>query len=266
MASNGKINTAMQKLSVVIVCKNEEDKIGRCLQSLRGLTDDIVVLDNGSTDGTKNIVQTQGARLIEDSWEGYGKTKAKATLMAKYDWTINLDADEVVTEELKYELLNLELESENEVFSIPFKNFFGEKHLRYGEWGIDRHVRLFNRKKVNWDQAVVHEDLALAPGTTIMKLKGFILHYTLDNIAEYAEKMQKYAMLKADQYALKGKKASWLKLWLGPAFAFLKYYFLQLGFLDGAEGFICAKMTSYYTYLKYARLLELNRAKAKRPS
>src|SRR6476660_5729921 len=137
----------MQKISVVIICKNEEDEIGRTLKSLTGLTDDIVVLDNGSTDNTKNIIRNSGARLVEESWEGFGKTKNKATGFAKYDWILNLDADESIDEELKSSLLNLSLQDNDEVFEIRFKNFFADRYLRFGEWGGDKHVRLFNRKK-----------------------------------------------------------------------------------------------------------------------
>src|SRR6266404_1489284 len=112
MASNAGIkilHSVMQKISVVIICKEEE--IGRCLKSLEGLTDDIVVLDNGSTDNTKKIVRIAGARLVEESWEGFGKTKNKAIKLAKYNWILNLDADESIDEELKNSLQNLSLQN-----------------------------------------------------------------------------------------------------------------------------------------------------------
>src|SRR5436309_13616082 len=159
MASNAGIkilHSVMQKISVVIICKNEEEEIGRCLQSLRGLTDDIVVLDNGSTDNTKNIVRDAGVRLVEEGWEGFGKTKNKATTFAKYDWILNLDADESIDDELKTSLLRQDLQNDNEVFQIKFKNFLGDKYLKFGEWGGDKHVRLFKRKKTNWNEAVEH--------------------------------------------------------------------------------------------------------------
>ena len=251
----------MQKISVVIVCKDEEDEIGRTLQSLAGLTDDIVVLDNGSTDNTKNIVRELGARLEEESWEGFGKTKNKATRFAKYDWILNLDADESVDEELKTSLLKLPLQNDDEVFEIKFKNFLGDTYLRFGEWGSDRHIRLFNRRKVNWDEAIVHEGLIFAPDIRVKKLNGFVLHYTVKNKAEFAAKMQKYGLLNAEKYAREGKRSSWLRIYLAPVFTFLKYYVFQLGFLDGRAGFICAKMSSYYTHIKYARLMELNKGK-----
>lgn len=253
----------MQQFSVVIICRNEEEEIGRCLESLQGLTDDIVVLDNGSTDNTKNIVLGWGARLVEEQWEGFGKTKNKATSLAKFNWILNLDADESIDEGLKNSLLRLALDKEEEVFEIKFKNFLGDKYLRFGEWGGDKHIRLFNRNKVSWDEAIVHERLVIPNGVTVRKLKGAILHYTVKNVPEFAEKMKRYALLNAEKYARQGKKSSKISVILAPAFSFLKYYIFQLGFLDGTEGFICAKMSSYYTFIKYARLLELNKAKNK---
>jgi glycosyltransferase involved in cell wall biosynthesis len=253
----------MQKISVVIITKNEEHEIGRCLHSLKGLTDDIVVLDNGSTDNTKNIVREEGARLIEQAWEGFGKTKNKATQFARYDWVLNLDADESLDEELKNSLLDLSLDNENEVFELKFKNFFGKKYLRFGEWGGDKHVRVFNRRRIGWNEARVHEGLLLMPEIKIKKLKGHVLHYTVNTVTEYSNKMFKYASLSAEKYAEQGKKSSWLKVIMAPLFAFLKYYIFKLGFLDGREGFICARMTSYYTFTKYARLLKLNKQKHK---
>ena len=249
----------MQKISVVVVCKNEEAEIARCLQSLVGVTDDIVVLDNGSTDGTKDIVSISGARLIEARWEGFGKTKNKALSFAKYDWILSLDADESIDHELKNSLLHLSFLNVNEVYEIRFKNFLGNKYLRFGEWGWDRHVRLFNRQKVVWNEAVVHEALRLSPGYIKKSVKGAILHYTVKDETEFADKMYRYALLSAEKYAAQGKKSSWFKKNIAPLFAFLKYYIFKLGFLDGRAGFICARMTSYYTFAKYARLLELNK-------
>lgn len=251
----------MQKISVVIVCKDEEDEIGNTLQSLEDLTDDIVVLDNGSTDNTKNIIRNSHARLIEENWEGFGKTKNKATGFAKYDWVLNLDADESIDDELKNSLLNLSLQNDNEVFEIKFKNFLGDTYLRFGEWGGDRHIRLFNRRKVNWDEAIVHEGLILPPGIGVGKLKGFVLHRTVKNEDEFAGKMYRYGLLNAEKYAREGKRSSWVKIYLAPVFSFFKYYVFKLGFLDGRAGFVCAKMSSYYTHIKYARLLELNKAR-----
>jgi Glycosyltransferases involved in cell wall biogenesis len=247
----------MALISVVIICKNEVDNISACLQSVQCISDDVVVYDNGSTDGTQDVAKRYNARLVEGAWEGFGATKQKATALAKYDWILNLDADEALDEVLMDELEKLSLSDAQVVYEMRFKNFLGNKYLRYGEWGGDKHIRLFNRQKVNWNDAPVHESLVLPLIVKKIKLNGFVLHRTVKNMADYAAKTVKYAMLNAEKYHQAGKKTSLVMIMVAPAFAFVKYYFLKLGFLDGYKGWLCAKMTAWYTWLKYSRLKEL---------
>jgi glycosyltransferase involved in cell wall biosynthesis len=247
----------MQPISVVIICKNEAAVIGATLQSLQGLTDDVIVYDNGSTDNTTEIARQFNVNVHQGSWEGFGKTKAKANKLAKHDWILSLDADERIDEELKRSLLAIEPDSESTVYDLRFKNYLGNKLLKHGEWGYDWHIRLFNRKAVHWNTEAVHETLVLPGNASVKKLKGAVLHQTMKDIQEYAQKMVHYAMLSADKYYQQGKKASLFKIRLSPGFNFLNYYIIKLGFLDGHEGYICAKMTAHYTFLKYARLREL---------
>jgi glycosyltransferase involved in cell wall biosynthesis len=252
----------MQQLSIVIVCKNEAPIIGTTLQSLQGLTDDIVIYDNGSTDGTQELVQIFPGRLYEGSWEGFGKTKNKAIALAKHDWILNLDADEALDEQLKDSIKQAEPQNDKTVYEMAFRNFFGSKPLKHGEWGTDYHIRLFNRKEVQWNEAAVHESLLLPAGTTLKRLKGSILHYTLRDIDSYRKKTQQYAELSAKKYYEQGKTASWFKLHVSPAFSFIRNYIFKLGFLDGREGYQSAKMTAWYTSLKYRKLKELNGQRA----
>lgn len=248
----------MQSISVVIVCKNEANIIGSTLQSLEGLTDDIVVFDNGSTDATTDTVRKFNVQLHKGNWEGFGKTKNNANALAKYDWILSLDADEKIDPVLKQSLLELDLKNEKTVYEIRFKNFLGNKYLKYGEWGGDKHIRLFSRKTAYWDAAAVHEQLMTPKGTAVKKLNGFVLHQTMKNLEEYSAKMLNYAMLNAEKYYRLGKRSSWFRMHMSPGFTFFNYYILKLGFLDGRAGYICARMTAYYTFLKYARLKELN--------
>lgn len=246
----------MQALSVIIVCKNEAAVIGATLESLQGLTDDIIVYDNGSTDGTLDIVGQHSVTLHLGNWEGYGKTKQKTTALAKYDWVLSLDADERVDPDLMKALLNLQLTNEKTVYSLRRKNFLGTKAIQYGEWGNDRQKRLFNRKQVNWDDAEVHEGLDIPAGVTVEKLDGCILHQTMRDIANYAAKTVNYATLSAEKYFRLGKRSNWAKIRLAPGFTFFKYYFIKLGFLDGHYGYVCARMSAHYTFLKYVLLKE----------
>lgn len=247
----------MKNFSIVIVCKNEVDVIGRTLKSMEGMTDDIVVYDSGSTDGTQALLKTLDVQFCEGSWEGFGKTKNNANLLAKYEWVVNLDADEAMDEELRKAILECDPDNDKTVYDLWYKNFLGERLLKYGEWGTDHHIRVFNRKLIQWQEEPVHEQLILPSDVVIKRMDGYVLHYTMKDVDDYSRKMRNYAMLNAEKYFLQGKKASWIKLYIAPCFAFFKYYILKRGFLDGYFGFVSAKMTANYTFLKYARLKEL---------
>jgi len=197
----------MQMLSVVIVCKNGAKVIGETIKSFSGLTDDILIYDNGSTDDTKEMVNQSNARLIEGSWEGFGKTKNKANALAKHDWILSLDADESIDEQLKENLLQLNLADESKVYEFKFKNFLGDKWLRYGEWGNDKHIRLFNKKKISWNDADVHESLLLPTEVKVISIPGNVLHKTAPDITAYEKKMENYAALNAEKYFKQQKRA-----------------------------------------------------------
>ncbi|HKC35956.1 MAG TPA: glycosyltransferase family 2 protein, partial [Chitinophagaceae bacterium] len=244
------------------VCKNAAKVIGETIKSFSGLTDDILVYDNGSTDNTKNIVKQSNAKLVEGSWEGFGKTKNNANALAKYDWILSLDADEAIDEELKQNLLQQDLAHEKNVFEFKFKNFLGDKWLRFGEWGDDKHIRLFNRKKIKWNDADVHESLLLPKDVKVISIPGFVLHKTAGNIEEYKNKVNSYAVLNAEKYFKQNKRSGSLKMFFSAVFSFIKNYFFKLGFLDGATGYHCARINARYTFLKYKKLNELNQQSA----
>lgn len=253
----------MQKISIVIICRNEAAILARTLSNLEGVTDDVIIYDNGSTDGTQDIARQFAVRLHEGPWEGFGNTKNSANSLAKHDWILSLDADETIDDELKASLGNFTPAADNVVYDLRFKNYLGDRLLRFGEWGNDDHIRLFNRTRVKWNNEAVHETLIFPQRYSVKRLKGFILHQTMKDLQEYAQKTVRYAMLSAEKYFRQGKKPSWFKIQLSPAFNFLNYYILRLGFLDGHAGYTCARMTAHYTFLKYARLREIWRQQSR---
>ncbi len=246
-------------LSVVIITRNEAHIIGNTLQSLQGLTDDIVIVDSGSTDETISICKQFGATVIETGWDGYGPNKNKGIAAAKHDWILNLDADEAIDEGLKTYLSKLDLNDDKIVYEANFKNFFCGKQIRFGEWSGDRHIRLFNRTKIKWNDAAVHESLLLPTSTQTKMLKGNILHHTSNSIDDHINKTMAYAKLNAEKYFRQNKRAGFFKLRLAPGLTFFQHYILRLGFLDGWEGYFIAKTTAWYTFLKYSYLREMNR-------
>lgn len=250
-------------LSVVIITRNEAHIIGNTLQSLQGVTDNIVIVDSGSTDETIAICKQYNTHIIETNWQGYGINKNKGIDAAKNDWILSLDADEAIDEELRSTLKGLDLSNDDTVYELKYKNFFCNKWIRFGEWSGDKHTRLFNRNKVRWNAAAVHENLVIPAAVKKIGLKGNVLHYTVKNIDEYMQKTIQYAKLNAQKYFLQGKRPGFFKLYLGPMFNFLKHYIFELGFLDGFEGYLIAKTTAWYSFMKYVYLREKIRAKGK---
>lgn len=251
-------------VSAVIITKNEAHIIGTTLKSLAGVVQEIVIVDSGSTDETVTICKSLGALVIETTWDGYGANKNKGIDAAAHDWILNIDADEALDETLRQSIQQVHLQNENTVYEFNFRNFFCGKWIRFGEWAGDKHVRLFNRKKVKWNSAAVHESLSIDSDTVAVQLKGNILHYTTKDLDEYISKTVAYAKLNAQKYFAQGKKAGFFKLRIAPGFTFFQHYVLRLGFLDGWEGYLIAKTTGWYTFLKYSFLKELYRKQSGR--
>jgi (heptosyl)LPS beta-1,4-glucosyltransferase len=240
--------------------KNEAAIIGRTLKAISGFTEDVVIVDNGSTDETITLAESFGCRVIKTHWQGYGPTKNIGIDAAKYDWILSLDADEIPDAELLIAISSIDFSDAEKAYDLNFKTYFGEKQIRFGEWGVDHHVRLVNRKFVKWSDDEVHEKLLLPQHIKVEKLKGAVHHYTIGSKVELKAKFIRYAELNAQRYH-GTKKASVLKTLGSPAFSFIKNYLFKLGFLDGNEGFTIAKLSAYYTWLKYHRLQQLSRKK-----
>ncbi|MEP7142222.1 MAG: glycosyltransferase family 2 protein [Ferruginibacter sp.] len=240
----------MYHISVVIIAKNEAANIVDCIMTARQVSTDIIVADSGSEDNTPALAAQSGARLFQTAWKGYGQTRNEAANIAENDWILALDADERITPELAMSLNNLPLTNNNGVYGFKRKNFLAAKEIRFGEWGRDKVYRLYNRRLASWNLPQVHETII---GTDISRkiIPGALLHYTMKDLAEYKAKTILYAQLSANKYIEQGKKASIIKRFISPAFSFIQNYIFRLGFLDGKEGFIIARTSSRYIFLKY---------------
>ena len=253
---------ALPPLSVVIICKNAALTVEQAIYSAKMVSDDIVVVDSGSVDGTQLLVQKAGARLIETDWLGYGATKNLGNRAAKYDWILSLDADEALSEELADSIQAIDWSDHEVVYTLKRLNYFGTQPIHFGEWRNDCVDRLFHRGVVAWDTAPVHENLVIAHSIDIKKLRGVLHHYTASSIEAYTKKLDHYARLMAERYYARGKHSSVLKIYGSPVFSFLKYYLFQLGMLDKKSGWEIARAHALYTYKKYKQLKALNEGQA----
>ncbi len=245
--------------SAVLITLNAARYLEPCLPALAMVTDDIVVVDHHSTDATRDIAARLGCRIFEKDWEGYGPGKNFGNRQARYDWILSIDADEVLSEALVRSLKELDTGSlpENTVFSVNRLSRYCGRWIRHGGWYPDWHVRLFHRAFASWGDEEVHEELRFAGTPVVRKLKGHLLHYTVDSVEELWEKAGKYAALSAGKYWRQGKKAGWVKRRLNPVFRFVMDYVVWGGFLDGKAGWQIARVRAHETRLKYELLRKL---------
>lgn len=246
-----------QLLSVVIITFNEEKNIGKCIDAIIDIADDIVVVDSFSTDKTQQVCADKNVRFIQHQFEGYGAQKNYANSQAKYDIVLNLDADEVPSDELKKSIVFALNNWKSDVFSFNRLNNFCGKWIKHGAWYPDRKPRLYNRRKGAWTTAIVHETFQPYENVTSSFLKGDLLHFSYQSIEQYYRQIEKYSTLGAQEAFKKGKKANFINIYINPIWRFIRDYFLRLGFLDGYYGWLIAKNTAYEVYLKYVKLDEL---------
>jgi len=229
------------QLSAVVITKNEVDRIGECIKGLLLVTDDIVIVDSGSTDGTIEKAKELGANVFETEWLGYGPTKNLGHTKAKYDWILSIDSDEFLTEQLASEIEKLNLES-NHVYAINRQNYYLGKKINYSGWSPDWVYRIFNRNEVQWNDSLVHEKLIIPNNFQIKRLKHKLSHHSYRSIEDHEAKVEKYAQLRARIWKERKKYPNIFKRWFGPFFKGFKSYILKLGFLDGGAGWAIAKM------------------------
>ena len=250
------------KLSSIVIAKNEESNIRRCLESQKDCIDEIVVLvDNSTTDKTFEIAKTfTGVIAHRVIWQGYSETKKTAIKFTSNDWIFWIDADEEISPELCEELKNFKKSVPAfNAYSVPRKAYFLGKWIKYSGWYPGRVIRLFNKNKANFNKNAVHEQLEFSGSAG--KLKQDLNHFTDPSIHHYFEKYNRYTSLAAEELFSKGKKFSILDIVLRPIGIFIKMYLLKTGFLDGIQGFMLAVFSSSYVFTKYCKLWELEKNK-----
>ena len=251
----------MKKISATIITLNEEDKIRQCLESLQGVADEIVVVDSLSTDNTKSICEEFGVRFIEQKWLGYSEQKNLANDIASHDWILSIDADEVLSDELKksiHKIKNEERETKNEelVYSFNRLNNYCGKWIHHSGFYPDKKIRIWNRKIGKWE-GIVHEVIKFSTKVKEVHLKGDLLHYSYAKPEDFEKQVFKFAELRAQHYFDKGKKCASLLKIISPIYFFIQHYFFRLGFLDGKEGFVMCKVAAKATRHKYETLEQL---------
>lgn len=251
----------MIQLSVVIITFNEEKNIGRCLDSVKEISDDIVVVDSFSTDKTEEICKLKGTRFVQHKFVGHIEQKNWAITQAKFPYILSLDADEALSDELKKSILQAKKNWKHDGYYMNrLTNYCGQWIYHCG-WYPDRKLRLFDSRKGKWSGMNPHDKYEMNKGDyTTGFLMGDILHYSYYSIDEHYRQAEKFAEISSKEMWLKGRKISLPMIYFRAGFKFARNYFLKLGFLDGRHGFIVCRITAWETFLKYSKLQKLNNA------
>jgi glycosyltransferase involved in cell wall biosynthesis len=244
------------KISAAIITFNEQEHLARCLESLHGVADELVIVDSGSSDRTLEIATQFGARSFVRQWTNYSDQKNYAASMASYDWILSVDADECISPALREALLSLKPTGTRfSAFEFSRKAFYLGRWICHSGWYPDFKRRLYFKTKARWEGAFVHESLVIEG--PVGRLPGDLLHYTCESVSQHLSSLDRYTTLAARDLWSRGKRSRPLNGLLPAISAFLKAYALKQGFRDGAQGFLIACFASYYNFVKYAKLWEL---------
>lgn len=247
-------------LSVTLITKNEEDRVRRCLESIKSLADEIIVLDSGSTDKTLEIVAEYTDKIFKTDWPGYGVQKQRALEKAQYDWVLCIDADEALDATLQSWLADFLSQEKAGITGVkmPWGVTVYGKRLDYGR-SARAPLRLVLREGASFSEAQVHEELMPANGSTVTA-KGRLLHFTIRDYGHALEKNTQYAWLGSQKYFDKGRRCnSLLFACFRSLWTFFHIYFVRLGVLDGSVGFLTAINYAQNNFNKYAGLWTLTR-------
>lgn len=257
----------MIQVSAVIITFNEQKNIARCLRSLQGIVDDIVVVDSFSTDQTEQICGELGARFVTHAFEGHIEQKNWAITQAKYPHVLSLDADEALDENLQQEILRVKQHWDADGYYMNRLTNYCGKWIRHCGWYPDRKLRLWDSRKGAWGGDNPHDKYELFEGDGNTKqLKGDLLHYSYYTREDHYKQVAYFTEILAKAQYLKGKKAPFLTLIFSPVVKFIKDYFIKLGFLDGKSGFVICRISAYATYTKYKKLRMLIKTKGLKTS
>ena len=254
----------MRFLSVVVITFNEEKNIRRCIESVRPVADEIIVLDSFSDDDTANIATTLGAIVKQSKFNGYIDQKNKAINLATHDLVLLLDADEALSDELAIAVKEAKKDLSINAYSMNRCSFFCGEFIRHGLWYPDKKIRLFNKNMGKCGGLNPHDRIILHPGIRVKHLTGDLLHYSFDTLEEYLERNDAVSTIAAQSLYEAGIKKPWTKIVFSPVWAFINGYFLRLGFLDGYNGYLIALHTANQSYTKYQKLRQLYRHELKK--
>jgi glycosyltransferase involved in cell wall biosynthesis len=248
----------MPKISAVIITYNEEMFIDKCLSSIEGVADEIIVVDSYSTDGTEEICKKYNVRFVKHEFEGYRDQKNFALGLATYENILSLDADEALSDTLRESILKIKDNWDYDGYLFNRRNNFCGKWIRYSQWYPDRQLRLFHSNQGKWGELNLHERFLMSNGATIGRLKGDLLHWPFTSHEDHIEKMYRFSLIGAEEFHKAGKKANIFTPYIHFIWGFVRSYIINGGFLDGRFGYLICSQYAKSAFIKYKKLRHLN--------
>jgi glycosyltransferase involved in cell wall biosynthesis len=252
----------MIKISAVIITLNEERNIGRCLESISGIADEIVVVDSGSTDATEAICRKKNVKFIHHAFEGHIEQKNFAVTQCHHEYILSIDADESLSPELTKSISELKSNWEKDGYTFNRLTNYCGKWIHHCGWYPDRKLRLFKKGKGKWAGSNPHDRFILNEPASVGRLKGDLLHYSYYTIEDHLRQVNKFTDIGALSAYKEGKRSSILKMLIKPKIRFIRDYIFHLGILDGYYGLVICRISSDATFIKYVKLYELQKKKA----
>ncbi len=248
----------MIQLSVVIITFNEEKNVERCLRSVQGVADEIVVLDSFSSDRTRAICEQYGVRFFQHAFDGHIQQKNRAVTYASFPHVLSLDADEALDEKLRNAVLEVKKNFACDGYYMNRLTWYCGHWVKHCGWYPDRKLRLWDSRKGHWTGINPHDKYELFDGDRATgRLKGDILHYSYYSLEDHYRQVDYFTTIASKAYVEKKKNAPLYKLLVNPVAKFVDHYLLKLGFLDGLAGYRISRISAYATWLKYKKIRQL---------
>jgi glycosyltransferase involved in cell wall biosynthesis len=249
----------MPKISAVIITFNEELFIEKCLASLEGIADEIIVVDSFSTDATEEVCKKFNVKFVKHAFEGFRDQKNYALSLATHRTILSLDADEALSDELRQSILEVKGNWKYEGYLFNRRNNYCGTWIRFSEWYPDRQLRLFHSDQGHWGELNLHEKFIVGHGAKVGRLKGDLLHWPFTSYQDHSDKMKKYAKIGAEEFYKAGKKANFFTPYIHLIWGFFRSYIVKGGFMDGHNGWLICSLYAKASFSKYKQLREIIR-------
>jgi glycosyltransferase involved in cell wall biosynthesis len=256
---NSGTSKKVPSLSVAIISRNEERRIAQCLESVRTIAQEIIIVDSGSTDNTVKIAESMGARVYSEEWKGFVAQRNSVLEKCSCEWVLFLDCDEVLSNNLSKNIAEAIRNDDCNGYKLKYVSFFMGRWIKHA-WGMDWHTRLIRRGKAEWTGHDVHETLNCQG--PVRNLDGIAYHYTYVSYEQHLTKGIHYAKLGATSLCSRGKKIRLYMLIVNPVWSFLKHYVVKLGFWDGVQGFVISVTSMHHNFYKYLFAYEIQNFKS----